>query len=279
MLGSKVLEVLKAGGHEVLVPPRADVDLSRPHTLEAFFRTVSFDALFNCAAFTRVDACEEPAKFSMAMAVNGAAVGWLAKLCRASGRTLVHFSTDYVFDGKKGDPYLEGDPTSPLNVYGRSKRQGEKLVLAETFPFYLIRTSWLFGPNGNNFVRTMADLLISKPRVEVVDDQMGGPTYTGDLAAFALELLEKKAQPGLYHFCNDGYASWYDFAVEIQKRTGFFSCAVVPVPSENVFRPAARPADSRLDTLKAITAVGHPPQPWKVALGEYLEKEFQNATA
>jgi len=279
MLGSKALEFLKTRGHEVLAPSRAEVDLSRPHTLEAFFRNTTFDVLFNCAAFTRVDACEEPAKFSMAMAVNGAAVGWLAKFCKAFGRTLVHFSTDYVFDGKKGDPYREEDPTSPLNVYGLSKRQGERLILTEDFPFYLIRTSWLFGPNGNNFVRTMADLLISKPRVEVVDDQLGGPTYTGDLAAFALELLEKKAPSGLYHFCNDGYASWYDFAVEIRKRTGFSSCAVVPVPSENVFRPAARPADSRLDTLKAITVVGHPPQPWKDALGEYLEKEFQNATA
>jgi dTDP-4-dehydrorhamnose reductase len=279
MLGSKLAEVLRSRRHEVLAPSRAQADLARPHTLETFFRDNPFDALVNCAAFTRVDACEESAKFSMVMTVNGAAVGWLAKFCRASGRKLVHFSTDYVFDGLSGEPYREGDATAPLNVYGRSKRQGEKLLLAESFPYYLIRTSWLFGPNGNNFVRTMADLLISKPRVEVVDDQLGVPTYTRDLAEFTCDLLERGAEPGTYHFCNDGQASWYDFAVEIRKRTGFSSCAVVPVSSSNVFRPAARPADSRLDNRKAAAAWGRPIPGWKDALGDYLEKEFQNAPA
>ncbi len=275
MLGSKLAEVLKAGGHAVLAPSHAEVDLGRPHTLEHFFKNNPFDVLANCAAFTRVDACEESAKFSMAKNVNGTAVGWLAKFCRGTGRTLLHFSTDYVFDGQKGDPYLETDEPRPLNVYGRTKWQGEKLLVAEKPHFYLIRASWLYGPGGNNFVKTISALLNSKARIEVVSDQLGGPTYTGDLARFALELLEKKADPGLYHFSNDGQASWFEFAGEIKKLTGNFSCEVVPVASENIFRPAQRPADSRLQLLKAAQAVGHPPRPWQDALSEFLAKEFK----
>ena len=155
----------------------------------------------------------------------------------------------------------------------------QKLLQAENPVHYLIRTSWLFGPNGQNFVNTIADLLISKPRVEVVSDQFGGPSYTGDIAQFTLELLEKKAESGLYHFCNGGHTSWYEFAKEIQKQTGFASCEVAPVPSENVFRPAHRPADSRLDTSKAVRALGHPIRSWQEALGEFINKEFQNEPA
>lgn len=273
MLGSKLAEVFKAGGHEVLSPSHAQVDLGRPHTLESFFKSHHFDVLVNCAAFTRVDACEEAAKFSMAMNVNGTAVGWLAKFCHSTGRILVHFSTDYVFDGAKEDPYLETDEPRPLNVYGRTKWQGEKLIQAEEPRFYLIRTSWLYGPGGNNFVKTIVSLLREKARIEVVSDQLGGPTYSGDLARFVLELLEKKAEPGLYHFSNQGQATWFEFAKEIKRLLGPVPCDVVPVSTENVFRPAQRPADSRLQISKAWATVGHPPRPWQEALSEFIEKE------
>lgn len=274
MLGSKVAGVLKAKGLELLCPPHAETDLNYPHTLEKFFNANAFDVLINCAAFTRVDACEEPAKFSMALNINGTAVGWLAKLCKKSNRVLVHYSTDYVFNGKKDGLYLEPDPVEPINVYGRTKRQGEKLILAENPFFYLIRSSWVFGPQGKNFVDTMVGLFKTRSRVEVVDDQVGGPTYTGDLARFTLELLEKKAAPGIYHFANEGYTSWYDFAREIQAQTGLTRCDVVPVPSDRVFRPAERPANSRFDLTKAAQALGHAPRPWQEALKDYLEHEF-----
>ncbi len=279
MLGSKMAELLKERGHELLAPARAEVDLNRPHTIENFFKAKTFDALVNCAGFTRVDACEEPAKFSMALNVNGTSLGWLGKFSKKTQRTLVHFSTDYVFDGKKEEPYQETDKPAPLNVYGKTKWQGERLLQAENPFHYLIRTSWVFGPKGDNFVNKMADLLISRPRVEVVADQIGGPSYTGDIAQFALELLEKKAAPGTYHFCNEGYASWFEFAQEIQKQTGFISCEVAPVSSDNIFRPAQRPANSRLDISKAALTVGHAFRTWQEALGDYLMKDYKNEQA
>ena len=279
MLGSKMAEVSKAHGHELLTPRHSEADLERPYTLEKFFAGNSFDILVNCAGFTRVDACEEAAKFSLAWNVNGTAVGWLAKYCHQYQRPLVHYSTDYVFDGKKEGPYLETDPTGPLNVYGKTKLQGEKLIQAEKPLYYLIRTSWVYGPRGANFVDRMAELQGTKPRIEVVSDQEGGPTYTLDLAQFTLELFEKKAEPGLYHFCNEGTTSWFEFAKEIQKQLGNIGCDIVPISSENIFRPAQRPANSRFDLSKAAQAVGHGFRPWQEALGEYLTKEYQYARA
>ena len=278
MLGTKMAEVLKSKGHDLLAPSHADVDLNLPHTIERFFKGHSFEVLVNCAGFTRVDACEEPAKFSMALNVNGTSPGWLAKFCRKAQRPLVHFSTDYVFDGQKEEPYIEEDLYGPLNTYGKTKCQGEKLIRAEDPFYYLIRTSWVFGPHGNNFVDTIAGLLKSKPKIEVVTDQVGGPTYTQDLAQFTLELLEKKAAPGIYHFCNEGYTSWYGFAREIKDQLALSGCEIAPVSSENVFRPAKRPANSRLDLSKSTQAVGHGPRPWTEALKDYLTKEFKIAS-
>ena len=279
MLGSKMAELLKERGHELLTPNRSEVDLNRPHTIENFFNARTFDALVNCAGFTRVDACEEPAKFSMALNVNGTSLGWLGKFSKKTQRTLVHFSTDYVFDGNKEEPYQEADKPAPLNVYGGTKWQGERLLQAENPFHYLIRTSWVFGPKGDNFVNKIADLLITKPKVEVVSDQFGGPSYTGDIAQFALELLEKKAASGTYHFCNEGYVSWFEFAKEIQKQTGFVSCEIAPVSSENIFRPARRPANSRLDISKAALTVGHAFRTWQEALSDYLMKDYKNEPA
>jgi dTDP-4-dehydrorhamnose reductase len=279
MLGSKMAEVLRAKGQELVSPGHSEADLNYPHTLEKFFHSTAFDVLVNCAGFTRVDACEEPAKFSMALNVNGTAVGWLAKLCRKANRVLVHYSTDYVFDGIQEEPYRETDPASPINTYGRTKRQGEKLLPVENPSHYLIRSSWVFGPHGRNFVDTMVGYLRTRSRVEVVDDQVGGPTYTGDLAQFTWELLDKKAPPGTYHFANSGFVSWYGFAGEIQKQTGLNGCEIVPVASSRIFRPAERPPNSRFDLSKAAQAVGHPPRPWQEALGEYLTKELKSEAA
>lgn len=279
MLGSKITELFKAKGAEIISPAHSEVDLNYPHTLEKFFNSSAFDVLVNCAAFTRVDACEEPSKFSMALNVNGTAVGWLAKLCKKANRVLVHYSTDYVFDGSKEGPYQETDATSPLNTYGKTKCQGEKLLPAENPFYYLVRSSWVFGQHGRNFVSTMAGLLKTKSRIEVVDDQVGGPTYTQDLAQFTWELLEKKAQPGTYHFANSGTASWYGFAKEIQMQTGFNGCEIAPVSSDRVFRPAERPANSRFDLSKATQASGYAPRPWQEALKEYLAKGFQSEAA
>ena len=273
MLGSKMVEVLKMEGHDLLTPSRAELDLSRPEQIQSFFKTSSFETLINCAGFAKVDACEEETAAMTAFQLNGTAVGQLAHGCKAVKRTLVHFSSDYVFDGQKSGPYLETDAPGPVNVYGETKWVGEKLIQEEGPSFYLIRTSWLFGPNGDNFVKTIAGLLRTKPRIEVVTDQVGGPTYTGDLARFVVELLTKKADPGFYHFSNQGYTSWNGFAQEIKKLIGS-SCEVAPALSRDVVRPAKRPANSRFDLTKAVRAVGHDPRPWQEALKDYLTKEL-----
>lgn len=274
MLGSKALEVFKQAGYELLAPLRTGLNLSRENQIDNYFKNNSFDVLVNCAGYTKVDACEEKENVPTARDVNGTAVGRLAHCCKTSGRSLVHFSTDYVFDGTKPGPYQETDKTNPINVYGQTKLEGEKLVQAENPFFYLIRTSWVFGPNGPNFVKTIAGLLKTKPRIEVVTDQVGGPTYTGDLAGFALELLEKKADAGLYHFANDGYTSWNGFAQEIKALTGS-ACEVAPTLSEKFVRPAKRPFNSRFDLSKASHAAGHRPRPWQESLKEYITKELE----
>jgi dTDP-4-dehydrorhamnose reductase len=186
----------------------------------------------------------------------------------------VHFSTDYVFDGQKPSPYLESDPTTPINIYGKTKLMGEKEIQEIGPAAYIIRTSWVYGPNGPNFVRTIAGLLKSKTQLPVVTDQVGGPTYTGDLASFALALLERKAQTGLYHFANGGYTSWNGFAQEIKKVLAITTCEILPATSEQFVRPARRPANSRFDLSKAAAVLGRPPRPWQDALKDYLEKEL-----
>lgn len=274
MLGSKALEVFKQSGHELLTPFRTHLDLSRGDQIESYFKNNSFDVLVNCTGYTKVDACEEKENMPAAQDVNGTAVGRLAHSCKTSGRILVHFSTDYVFDGTKPEPYQETDKTNPVNVYGQTKLEGEKLLQAESPFFYLIRTSWVFGPGGPNFVKTIVGLLKTKSKIEVVTDLVGGPTYTGDLANFTLELLDLKAESGLYHFANDGYTSWNGFAQEIKVLTGF-SCEVAPTLSEKFVRPAKRPSNSRFDLSKASHAVGHRPRPWQESLKDYLIKELK----
>ena len=279
MLGRKMAEEFKNRGFGVLTPPRGEVDLSVPQTLEKFFSENKFEALVNCAGFTRVDACEDPAQYPAALDVNATAVGSVAKLCTQTNRTLVHFSTDYVFNGVKKGLYGEADPLDPINAYGRTKYLGEKLILEQAPSFYILRTSWLYGPWGNHFVKTILGLLRTKARIEVVTDQMGAPTYTGDLAAFTLELLGKKAENGIYHFSNAGETSWYGFAMEIQKQTGLGSCEILPTTSDQYPRPAKRPANSRFDLSKAIHAIGHPLRSWQDALRHYLEKDLPLETA
>jgi dTDP-4-dehydrorhamnose reductase len=274
MLGSKTREVFISSGHELLTPSHSELDITRNDQVEAFFKNHSFEVLINCTGYTKVDACEEKENGEIALNVNGTAVGFLAECCQKNGQIFIHFSTDYVFDGKKEGDYQETDPTGPVSVYGRTKLKGEELVLQAAPFYYLIRTSWVFGPNGPNFVKTIAGLLKTKPKIQVVTDQVGGPTYTGDLAKFILELISQKADAGLYHFANSGYTSWNGFAHEIQRLTGTVSCEIEPALSENFIRPAKRPANSRFDLSKAAKAAGHAPRPWQEALKEYLDKEF-----
>ncbi len=280
MLGSKMAQECTRRSHQILTPSREGADLTRPLLLEKFFRENDFEVLINCTGYTRVDYCEDPSQFPVAQAVNGAGVAWLARFCRQKGRFLIHFSTDYVFDGSKEDPYEETDPPNPINAYGRTKWEGERLLQAENPDHYIIRTSWLYGPGSRkNFVTTMMETFRTRPKAEVVSDQVGAPTYAPDLAWFALELLERKVPSGTFHFANSGFASWYDFAAAIQKKTKLTQCRLVPASTEIVFRPAARPPNSRFNLAKAEGVLGKPIRPWIEALDEYLSKELGIETA
>jgi len=274
MLGSKIKEQCGTRSIETIAPARAEADLASFQSLEKFFRQNDFQVLINCAGFTRVDDCEDPAGYKTSLALNANGVGSLARLCKETGRLLIHYSTDYVFDGENEAPYEETDDPRPLNAYGRTKWMGEKRVLEQNPPFYLIRTSWLYGPGGRNFVKTMAGLLKTRSRVEVVADQKGAPTYTGDLAAFTLDLLGKKAEKGLYHFSNAGETSWYGITLEIRDQLNLGGCEVDAITSDKFTRPAQRPLNSRFHLGKATRALGHAIRPWREALREYLTKDL-----
>ncbi len=272
MLGSRMATLLRVSGHQVLSPVRSLLDITDPAGLETFFKNETFDGMVNCSAFTAVDACEDPAQYPIALKVNAQSVGEMAKLSREKKRWLVHVSTDYVFDGKGERPWREEDPIQPLNAYGQTKAEGERLFQEQGCPGWIVRTSWLYGPQGKHFVRTMAKLMREKTSVEVVEDQIGGPTYTGDLARFILDLVEGKPAKGVYHFANEGYVSWHGFADAIRKELGL-SCEVKSIPSSRFPRPAKRPFNSRFDLSKSRAVARNPFRPWREALKDYLATE------
>lgn len=274
MLGAYIQKTAADMSIPVLPLSHGDLDITDRDKVLKFFESNDFDGLINCAGWTRVDDCEDPAVFSKAMVVNGAGPGYLAQACKRTGRWLVHFSTDYVFDGQKQGLYSEAEAPHPINAYGRTKLEGENKILGSGVDFFIIRTSWLYGAGGVNFVKTIAGLLRTQRSIQVVSDQVGGPTYAGDLAGFALELVLRKAPTGIYHFANTGRASWYDFAKKIEALTGSEDCVIEPVLSLDFPRKAARPANSCFDLSKASKAVGREPRHWQEALKYFLTEEF-----
>ncbi len=239
-----------------------DLDITNPpqiaRTLDLYQPTV----VINCAAYTAVDDCETNEQ--TANRVNGTAVGYLAKACTLRNVRLIHVSTDYVFDGNNEHGYREDAPLAPLNAYGRSKAKGEHEIVSKAHQYYLIRTSWLYGPGNKNFVTTMLDLAQTKPELKVVNDQHGKPTYTRDLAVFIKQLVLDRAPSGVYHGVNEGETTWYEFAVEIFRLAGLKN-KVKSCTSEEFPRPAKRPAYSTLLNTKRPLM-----RPWTEALGDYL---------
>jgi dTDP-4-dehydrorhamnose reductase len=273
MLGGRVVSLFRAAGHEVIAPDPQEVDWARPEIVTVFLRNRSPEGVVNCAAFTDVDACEEPARYVLAWRINGETVGEAARECRSLGVWMIHVSTDYVFDGTLPRPYRETDPPCPVNAYGRTKLEGERRFLDSGVSGWIVRTSWLYGPGGRNFVRTLSGLMRETKRVEVVDDQTGGPTFTADLAAFLLDLAETRPPGGVYHFANEGYVTWHGLADAIRNELRLDACRVVPVTSDRMPRPAARPANSCFDLTKAGTVSRKPIRAWREALKDYLKED------
>jgi dTDP-4-dehydrorhamnose reductase len=222
--------------------------------------------IINCAAFTRVDECEE--KKELAFAVNGSGVGHLAEAARQVGARLVHFSTDYIFDGTKRVPYEEEDRACPASIYGASKWEGECRLRKYAEAYLIIRTQWLYGGGGNHFVKTILKLAEKQDVLRVVDDQVGSPTWTVDLAEATLALIEKGAT-GVYHLVNSGECSWYTFASKIIEEKGL-PVKVVPCTTAEFPRPAKRPAYSALSTAKAAAELGKLLPTWDVALKRFI---------
>lgn len=257
MLGRAWTRRLAAAGieHDGIVYP--DLDLTRPATLDA----VAWDrytTVINCAAFTDVDGAEE--REDEATAVNGEGVGRLAERCRDAGATLVHYSTDYVFDGQGTAPYPVDHPRAPLNAYGRSKAVGEEGIEASGTAFLLVRTSWLYAAWGNNFVLTMAKLGRERDALRVVDDQRGRPTSATHLADASLRLLQASVR-GVVHVCDGGECTWFGFASEVVSRVNP-QCRVSPCTTAEFPRPAVRPPYSVLDMSITEAAIGSMP-PWQ----------------
>jgi dTDP-4-dehydrorhamnose reductase len=258
-------------GYEVLAPSRAELDFLDERSIRDAVTEPALMAVVNCAAYTAVDAAEtEP---ELARAVNEIAPACLASETAKRGIPLVHVSTDYVFNGRKRSAYLEDDPVSPLNVYGRTKAAGERKVRERNERHAIVRTSWVVSACGKNFVKTMVSRAGSRTAITVVNDQIGCPTAASDLA-HALLVVLRGGRSGTWHFANRGVASWYDLACFVFNRLAQFGHPVPcvhPIRSCDYPAPALRPLNSRLDTGRFTADFGVRPRRWEVAVREIVD--------
>ncbi|ACD95375.1 dTDP-4-dehydrorhamnose reductase [Trichlorobacter lovleyi] len=262
MLGQDLMGLLGERGRGVDLP---DIDITDMVSVQQVLTALKPKVVINCAAYTDVDGCESNTE--TAMQVNGEGVAFLALVTREIGAKLVQVSTDYVFDGSKGSPYREDDLQQPLNIYGESKLAGELNVDINPDNL-LVRTQWLYGLHGKNFVETMLKLGQEKSVLTVVDDQIGSPTWTMDLARGIIALVDKDCR-GTYHCANSGHTSWNGFAKAIFDEAGL-PVQVLPMTTEQLNRPARRPLYSTLDCSKLVADTGFEPQAWREALKQYL---------
>ena len=273
MLAKDLIPCLQNRGHEVIAPPEDKLDITNLRVVKDAVDELAPELIINCAAYTNVDEAEKHEH--QALVVNGLGVQNLCVLCQEHGIPLVHFSTDYVFDGSKAGPYTIYDRTNPINAYGRSKLLGEKYMLWLLSKFYLIRTSWLFGLHGKNFIETMLGLGQRQKQVSVVTDQKGCPTWTRHLAEATVALIET-GRYGIYHVTNSEPTTWFDFTKEIFSLAGI-STEVLPVTSEQFPRPAERPSNSVLYHFPLKEVTGRDMPSWKAALREYLSERKEKA--
>ena len=262
-LGTELAKLLP----EALLTDVADLDITDEAAVKAYVQKHNVDTIINCAAYTAVDKAEDDEALAAKINIDGPRN--LAK----SGAKVVHVSTDYVFDGLGHKPYQPEDAAHPVSVYGRTKLAGEKEVLEYAEQAVIIRTAWLYSPYGNNFVKTMRRLGAEKESLNVVADQIGTPTYAGDLAKTIVQILPQMStiNKGVYHFTNEGVCSWYDFARKIMELSGL-SCKVNPIPSSAYPTKATRPFYSVLDKSKIKETFNINIQHWEEGLKECLNQ-------
>lgn len=266
----RALQAIAPKGNDLIAATHADLDIGDRAAVRDFVARHRPDAIFNAAAYTAVDKAES--EEDSARAINADAVGHLAEAARELGARLIHVSTDFVFDGQRGTPYRPADPTAPIGAYGRTKLAGEIAAGPEAL---IVRTAWVYGATGHNFVRTMLRLMAEHDEVRVVADQIGTPTFAPHLAA-ALWALYAAGARGIHHYTDSGAASWYDFAVAIQEEAlalGLLERAVpvIPIATADYPTPARRPSYSVLDKAATFALLGGPAPHWRDGLRRMLK--------
>lgn len=284
MLGGDVVESFKGAGLEIAALGRRDIDITKRESVRlALGRIDAPRLLINCAAYTAVDKAESEPEAAFAANRDGPAN--LADECKRLGIPLIHISTDYVFNGKSNRPYKEEAAADPINIYGMSKWQGEEVVRSRLTEHIIVRTSWLYGSRGRNFVKTILALGTQREELKVVADQFGCPTWSFDLAGCLVRIAERalldteKVLWGTYHFCGAGVATWYDFASavldEVAQRQTTRVARVSPVPSSSYPTLAARPWYSALDCGKIEVSFGVAPPPWRKSLARLMDELYR----
>ena len=247
---------------------KEQLSITDEYAVNIFFKNNPVDICINCAAYTAVDKAETERE--TAIAINATAVGYLAKACKSNNAKFIHISTDYVFNGKAVNPYLENQQTDPVNFYGQTKLSGEQNSLKENEETIIIRTAWVYSSFGNNFVKTMIRLMKERESIAVVNDQFGCPTYAVDLANSIMQIItSNNFIAGIYHYSNKGKISWYDFAKEISLQINSH-CIVNGISTTEFPTPAARPSYSVLDTTKIADTFNIIIPEWKDSLRNCL---------
>ncbi len=268
MLAKDLITCFSQRGYETLAPPEHEFDIIDLAGIRSVVDHYKPELMINCAAYTKVDEAEK--EEPRALLVNGLGVQNVCLACQQRDIPLVHFSTDYIFDGTKESSYTIYDEPNPTSAYGRSKLLGERYLLWLLTRFYLIRTSWLFGLHGKNFIETMLELGQREKQISVVKDQKGCPTWSYHLAQAVVELIQTERY-GIYHITNSEPTTWYDFAREIFRLSGR-DIEVLPVTTDRFPRPAKRPQNSVLDPFPLPMVLGREMPSWMEALKEYLER-------
>jgi len=266
MLGKDLVPILSVKG-QVWARDIDDFDITDPKRVQREVEALQPQVLVNAAAYTDVDGCES--RKELAFAVNAEGARNVARACAAIGGRMIHLSTDYVFDGSSRIPYGEENLPNPRNVYGSSKLQGERYIQEILENHLIVRTEWLYGRHGKNFVDTILKYAGQQKELRVVDDQRGSPTFTRDLS-LALERLIGMEARGILHVTNSGSCTWFEFARQILREKGYDHVQVIPISSEELSRPARRPASSVMDCQRYEKLTGRKMRPWKEAIKEYL---------
>ena len=253
-LGKSFKSITLNENHNYIYYSREELDITNKESIAKAFEREKPAYFINCGAYTQVDKAEEDQE--AAFLINTSGPSNLAEICKDTSCVLIHISTDYVFDGNNSSPYNESDATHPVSIYGKSKLEGELRILEINPDAYIIRTAWLYSQFGKNFLKTIYNLAKSKPELNVVEDQIGTPTFAPDLAKAIDDIIDKSYQdkkanhfPGIYHFTNEGVASWFDFAKAITSY-GKFNCIINAIGSDQFPTPAKRPSYSLLDKTK-----------------------------